>query len=55
MPHVVAFLAVALALGIPLSFAAIGSEGVSLRWSLRFRDVLRLVPVVVIRPRVGPA
>lgn len=48
MPYVVAFLAVAFALGIALSFAAVGLEELSFRRYPRFRDILRLLGVAVI-------
>jgi cellulose synthase/poly-beta-1,6-N-acetylglucosamine synthase-like glycosyltransferase len=48
MPYVVAFLAVAFALGLALSFAAIGLEELSFRRYPRFRDILRLLAVAVI-------
>ncbi len=48
MPYVVAFLAVAFALGIALSFAAIGLEELSFRRYPRFRDIVRLLGVAVI-------
>jgi cellulose synthase/poly-beta-1,6-N-acetylglucosamine synthase-like glycosyltransferase len=48
MPYVVAFVAVAFALGIALSFAAIGLEELSFRRYPRFRDIVRLLGVAVI-------
>jgi cellulose synthase/poly-beta-1,6-N-acetylglucosamine synthase-like glycosyltransferase len=48
MPYVVAFLAVAFALGIALSFAAVGLEELSFRRYPRFRDIVRLLGVAVI-------
>jgi cellulose synthase/poly-beta-1,6-N-acetylglucosamine synthase-like glycosyltransferase len=48
MPYVIAFLAVAFALGIALSFAAVGLEELSFRRYPRFRDIMRLLGVAVI-------
>jgi cellulose synthase/poly-beta-1,6-N-acetylglucosamine synthase-like glycosyltransferase len=45
MPYVVAFVAVAFAFGIALSFAAVGLEELSFRRYPRFRDLLRLLGV----------
>ena len=45
MPYVLAFLAVAFAFGIALSFAAIGLEELSFRRYPRFTDLLRLLGV----------
>lgn len=47
MPYVVAFLAVAFAFGIALSFAAIGLEELSFRRYPRFSDLARLLWVAV--------
>ncbi len=47
MPYVVAFLAVAFAFGIALSFAAIGLEELSFRRYPRFADLARLLGVAV--------
>jgi len=48
MPYVLAFLAVAFALGIALSFAAIGLEELSFRRYPRLRDMARLLGVAVV-------
>jgi cellulose synthase/poly-beta-1,6-N-acetylglucosamine synthase-like glycosyltransferase len=45
IPYVAAFVAVAFAFGIALSFAAVGLEELSLRRYPRFRDLLRLLGV----------
>ena len=47
-PYVVAFLAVAFALGIALSFAAVGLEELSFRRYPRMRDLLTLLRVAVV-------
>jgi cellulose synthase/poly-beta-1,6-N-acetylglucosamine synthase-like glycosyltransferase len=47
MPYVLAFLAVAFAFGIALSFAAVGLEELSFRRYPRVRDLLRLLGVAV--------
>jgi hypothetical protein len=47
MPYVVAFLAVAFAFGIALSFAAVGLEELSFRRYPRFRDLVTLLGVAV--------
>ncbi len=47
MPYVIAFLAVAFAFGIALSFAAVGLEELSFRRYPRFKDLLRLLGVAV--------
>lgn len=51
-PYVMAFLAVAFALGISLSFAAVGLEELSFRRYPRFRDLVTLL-VVAIAENVG--
>lgn len=48
MPFVLAFLAVAFAFGIALSFAAIGLEELSFRRYPRFKDLLRLLGVAIL-------
>ncbi len=48
MPYVIAFLAVAFALGIALSFAAVGLEELSFRRYPRFRDVVKLLVVAAV-------
>jgi cellulose synthase/poly-beta-1,6-N-acetylglucosamine synthase-like glycosyltransferase len=48
MPYVLAFLAVAFAFGIALSFAAVGLEELSFRRYPRFRDLVRLLGVAII-------
>jgi hypothetical protein len=47
MPYVLAFLAVAFAFGIALSFAAVGLEELSFRRYPRVRDLLRLLGVAI--------
>ena len=47
MPYVLAFLAVAFAFGIALSFAAVGLEELSFRRYPRLRDLLRLLGVAI--------
>jgi cellulose synthase/poly-beta-1,6-N-acetylglucosamine synthase-like glycosyltransferase len=47
LPYVIAFLAVAFAFGIALSFAAIGLEELSFRRYPRARDLLRLLGVAI--------
>jgi len=48
MPYVLAFLAVAFAFGIALSFAAVGLEELSFRRYPRFGDLVRLLGVAII-------
>ncbi len=48
MPFVLAFLAVAFAFGIALSFAAIGLEELSFRRYPRFGDLIRLLGVAIV-------
>ena len=46
-PYVIAFLSVAFALGIALSFAAVGLEELSFRRYPRMRDLLHLLAVAI--------
>lgn len=48
MPYVLAFLAVAFALGISISFAAVGLEELSFRRYPRMRDLLILLVIAVV-------
>jgi cellulose synthase/poly-beta-1,6-N-acetylglucosamine synthase-like glycosyltransferase len=48
MPYVLAFLAVAFAFGIALSFAAVGLEELSFRRYPRFGDLVRLLGVAIV-------